>query len=63
MLFLNSCSQSGVSNTYNITNPIDKINELYEELLTQLKARITSLEDNLISKDELIHLLKEKSKN
>jgi transcriptional regulator with XRE-family HTH domain len=40
----NSCSHSGVSNTYHINNPIEKINELYSELIEQLKARILMLE-------------------
>lgn len=38
----NSCSQSGVSNTYHITNPIEKINELYEELIGRCNGAILS---------------------
>lgn len=59
-VIFNSCSQSCVSNTYNITNPIEKINELHKELIEQLKERIKTLQDNLKSKDELIQLLKKK---
>lgn len=55
-----SCNQSGVSNTYHITNPIEKINQLYEELIEQFKARISALESNLETKEEMIRMLREK---
>lgn len=48
----NSCVQSGFSNTYNITNPIEKIEALYEEVIQQLKERIRSLEEIIALKDQ-----------
>lgn len=43
-IFLNFCKQSGVSNTYHISSPIEKINELYQDLIFQLKLRVEDLE-------------------
>ncbi len=49
----NSCSQSGYINTNNITNPIEKIESLYEEVISQLKERIRNLEEIIALKDSL----------
>lgn len=40
----NSCSQSGQFNTY-ISNPVEKVEQLYEEVVLQLKERIRHLEE------------------
>lgn len=49
----NSCSQSGYINTNNITNPVEKIENLYEEVISQLKERISNLEEIIALKDSL----------
>jgi transcriptional regulator with XRE-family HTH domain len=56
----NSCNQSGQYNTYKITNPIEKIEELYAQIFKQHEDQIKALETIIQSKDELISLLKSK---
>lgn len=47
----NSCSQSGQFNTYNIST-LEK-DELFQEVITQLKERIRNLEEIIALKDSL----------
>ena len=51
-VIFNSCTQSGYINN-NYINPIEKIDELYNEVITQYKERIKTLE-------EFIELIKSK---
>ncbi len=51
-LIFNSCSQSGQYNTYNIKE-IQK-EELYCEVIFQLKERIKNLEEIVLLKDKLL---------
>lgn len=49
----NSCSQSGQFNTYHISS-VEK-EELYQEVVAQLKERIRNLEDIIALKDKMIN--------
>lgn len=51
-VIFNSCSQSGQYNTYNIKE-IQK-EELYNEVVFQLKERIKNLEEIVLLKDKLL---------
>lgn len=53
----NSCQQSGYINTNNI-NPIDKINELYQDLLRSKDGRIEDLKKMIEDKNKIIESLK-----
>lgn len=46
-VIFNSCVQSGYINTNNIQNPLEKQEELYEEIIFQLKERIKVLEERI----------------
>jgi len=55
----NSCTQSGYINTNNI-NPIDKIEEIYKQLIEVHEKRITELLAVIEAKDKLIASLEKK---
>jgi transcriptional regulator with XRE-family HTH domain len=55
----NSCTQSGYINTNNI-NPIDKIEEIYKQLIEVHEKRITELLGVIEAKDKLIASLEKK---
>jgi transcriptional regulator with XRE-family HTH domain len=55
----NSCTQSGYINTNNI-NPIDKIEEVYKQILEVHEKRITDLLAVIEAKDKLIATLEKK---
>ena len=56
----NSCTQSGYFNTNNI-NPIDKIEEIYKQLIEVHEKRITELLAVIEAKDKLIASLEKKN--
>ena len=56
----NSCTQSGYINTNNI-NPIDKIEEVYKQILEVHEKRITDLLAVIEAKDKLIATLEKKN--
>jgi transcriptional regulator with XRE-family HTH domain len=56
----NSCTQSGYINTNNI-NPIDKIEEIYKQLIEVHEKRITELLAVIEAKDKLIASLEKKN--
>lgn len=55
----NSCTQSGYINTNNI-NPIDKIEEIYKQIIEVHEKRITDLLAVIEAKDKLIAKLEKK---
>lgn len=55
----NSCTQSGYINTNNI-NPIDKIEEIYKQIIEVHEKRITDLLAVIEAKDKLIAALEKK---
>ncbi len=52
-----ACIQSGYINT-NYINPIEKIDELYNEVIRGLKEQIQTLNEGIITKNEFIYVLK-----
>lgn len=56
-VIFNSCVQSGYVNTNHI-NPIEKIQQLHDELDVQFKSEIDILKDTIKAKDDLIEMLK-----
>lgn len=58
-VIFNSCVQSGYVNTNHI-NPIEKIQQLHDELVVQFKSEIDILKDTIKAKDDLIEMLKTK---
>ncbi len=46
-VFFHNCTQSGYNNTYHITNPIDQIQDLTNQLLKVSRDRILELEDQI----------------
>lgn len=53
----NSCVQSGYINT-NYINPIEKIDDLYNEVINGLKEQVQTLNEVIITKNEIIEVLK-----
>lgn len=45
----NACSQSGFSNTYNIQHPVEKIEELYKEIIKAKDEHIRQLQKEIES--------------
>jgi transcriptional regulator with XRE-family HTH domain len=58
-VFFNSCTQSGYIDTNNI-NPIDKIEEIYKQIIEVHEKRITDLLAVIEAKDKLIATLEKK---
>ena len=58
-VIFNSCVQSGYVNTNHI-NPIEKIQQIHDELVLQFKSEIEILKETLKAKDDLIEMLKTK---
>jgi transcriptional regulator with XRE-family HTH domain len=56
-VIFNSCVQSGYVNTNHI-NPIEKFQQLHDELDVQFKSEIDILKDTIKAKDDLIEMLK-----
>jgi len=52
----NSCTQSGYINTNNI-NPLEKIDQLYNEIIEGLKNQVITLKETIVAKDKVIALL------
>jgi len=57
----NSCTQSGYINTNNI-NPLEKIDQLYNEIIEGLKNQVITLKETIVAKDKVIVLLEEHKK-
>jgi len=58
-VIFNSCVQSGYVNTNHI-NPIEKIQQLHDELVVQFKSEIDILKETIKAKDDLFAILKTK---